>query len=125
LIIAWALFTILWNRFMLGLRGTDQFPEVPFNSVPNVDLSGVRGRVHEFTDRFGLNGDSWGSSNNRQGFSGDGITRSGFSRLPTGREEAAHMLGDDDDDDEGDEDIETPTEIIRPPGLDSEGVIRL
>jgi len=106
---------------MLGLRGTDQFPSVPFDSVPNVDLSGVKGRVHEFTDRLGLNGDRW-RSNNRQGFSGDGITRSGFSRLPTSHEEAAHMLGDDDDDDE---DFETPTEITMPPGMDPQGVIRL
>ena len=107
---------------MLGLRGVDQFPTVPFDSVPNVDLSRVKGRVHKFTDRLGLNGDRWGSSNNRQGFSGDGITRSGFSRLPTSREEAAHMLGDENDDDD---DIETPTEISRPPGVDSQGVIRL
>ena len=106
---------------MLGLRGTDQFPTVPFESVPNVDLSGVKGRVHEFTDRLGLRRGRWGNSNNQQGFSGDGITRSGFSRLPTSREEAAHMLGDDDDA----EDIETPTEIMRPPGMDSQGVIRL
>lgn len=106
---------------MLGLRGIDQFPTVPFDSVPNVDFSGVKGRVREFTDRLGLGRDRWGSSNTRQGFSGDGITRSGFSRLPTSREEAAHMLGDDDDD----EDIETPVEITRPPGMDSEGVIRL
>jgi len=105
---------------MLGLRGADQFPTVPFDSVPNVDLSGVKGRVREFTDRLGLRGDRWGSSNTRQGFSGDGIARSGFSRLPTSREEAAHMLGDDDD-----EDIETPTEITRPPGMDPQGVIRL
>ena len=106
---------------MLGLRGIDQFPTVPFDSVPNVDLSGVKGRVHEFTDRLGLNRDRWGGGNNRRGFSGDGITRSGFSRLPTSREEAAHMLGDDDEDD----DIETPTEIARPPGMDPQGVIRL
>jgi len=105
---------------MLGLRGADQLPTVPFDSVPNVDLSGVKGRVHKFTNRLGLRGDRWGSSNNRQGFSGDGITRSGFSRLPTSREEAAHMLGDDDD-----EDIETPTEITQPPGMDPQGVIRL
>lgn len=106
---------------MLGLRGTDQFPTVPFESVPNVNFSGVTGRVHEFTDRLGLGKDRWSSGNNRPGFSGDGITRSGFSRLPTSREEAAHMLGDDDDD----EDIETPTEITRPPGMDPQGVIRL
>jgi len=31
------------------------------------------------------------------------------------------MLGGDDDDD----DIETPTEITRPPGIDPQGVIRL
>ena len=116
---------------MLGLRGIDQFPTVPFDSVPNVDLSGVKGRVHEFTDRFGLNRNRWGSSGGRQGFSGDGITRSGFSRLPTSREEAAHMLGDDmlgDDmlgDDDDDADIETPTEITRPPAMDPQGVIRL
>jgi len=107
---------------MLGLRGVDQFPTVPFDSVPNVDLSRVKGRVHEFTDRLGLRRDRWGSSYDRQGFSGDGITRSGFSRLPTSREEAAHMLGDDDDDDEG---IDSPAEITRPPGMDPEGVIRL
>jgi hypothetical protein len=106
---------------VLGLRGADQFPTAPFDSVPNVDLSGVKGRVHEFTDRLGLRRDRWGSSNNRQGFSGDGITRSGFSRLPTSHEEAAHMLGDDDED----EDIEAPTEITRTPGMDSQGVIRL
>jgi len=106
---------------MLGLRGIDQFPTVPFDSVPNVDLSGVRGRVHEFTDRLRFSRDRWGSSNNWQGFSGDGITGSGFSRLPTSREEAAHMLGDDDDEDE----IETPTEITGPPGMDPQGVIRL
>ena len=105
---------------MLGLRGADQFPTVPFDSVPNIDLSGVKGRVHELTDRLGLRGDRWGSSSNRQGFSGDGITRSGFSRLPTSHEEAAHMLGDDDD-----EYIETPTEITRSPGMDPQGIIRL
>ena len=107
---------------MLGLRGTDQFPTVPFDSVPNVDLSRVKGRVHEFTGRLGLRTGRWGSSNSRQGFSGDGITRSGFSRLPTSREEAAHMLGDDDD---NDEDIETPVEITSPPVVDSQGIIRL
>ena len=106
---------------MLGLRGHDQFPTIPFDSVPNVDLSRVRGHVHGFTDRLGLNRDSWGRSNHRQGFSGDGITRSGFSRLPASHEEAAHMLGDDEDDDV----IETPTEITRPPGIDPQGVIRL
>ena len=105
---------------MLGLRGVDQFPTVPFDSVPNVDLSGVKYRVREFTDRLGLRRDRWGSSNNWQGFSGDGITRSGFSRLPTSHEEAAHMLGDDDD-----EDIGTPTEITSPPGIDPHGVVRL
>lgn len=108
---------------MLGLRGPDQFPTVPFDSVPNVDISGVTGRVHEFTDRLGLNRDRWRGSNSRQGFSGDGVTRSGFSRLPTSHEEAAHMLGDDIDDDE--DDIETPTEITRPPGIDSQGIVRL
>jgi len=108
---------------MLGLRGADQFPDIPFDSVPNVDLSGVEGRVHGFVDRLGLNRDRWRSSNNRQGFSGDGITRSGFSRLPTSHEEAAHMLGGDDDDD--DEDIESPAEITRPPGMDPQGVIHL
>ena len=106
---------------MLGLRGPDQFPTVPFDSVPNVDLSRVRGQVHGFTDRLGLNRDRWGNSNSRQGFSGDGITRSGFSRLATSREEAAHMLGDDEEDD----DIETPTEVTGPPGIDPRGVIRL
>ena len=106
---------------MLGLRGTDQLPAVPFDSVPNVDLSAVRDRVHEFTDRFGRSADRWGSHNRFQGFSGDGITRSEFTRLPTSREEAAHMLGDDEDDEE----IETPAEITQPPGIDSEGVIRL
>jgi len=106
---------------MLGLRGPDQFPTVPFDSVPNVDLSRVRGQVRGFTNRLGLNRDRWGSSNNRQGFSGDGITISGFSRLPTSHEEAAHMLGGDEEDD----DIETPTEITRPPGIDPQGVIRL
>ena len=105
---------------MLGLRGPDQLPAVPFDSVPNVDLSRVRGHVHGFTNRLGLNKNRWGSSNGRQGFSGDGITRSGFSRLPTSHEEA-HMLGDDEEDD----DIETPTETARPPGIDPQGVIRL
>ena len=106
---------------MLGLRGPDQLPTVPFDSVPSVDLSRVKGRVHKFTGQLGFRRDRWGSSSNRQGFSGDGITRSGFSRLPTSHEEAAHMLGDDDEDD----DIETPTEIVRPPGIDPQGVIRL
>lgn len=106
---------------MLGLRGADQFSIVPFDSVPNVDISGVKGRVHKFTGRLGLRRDRWGSGNNWQGFSGDGITGSGFSRLPTSREEAAHMLGDDEEE----EDIETPIEITRPPGMDSQGVIRL
>jgi len=123
LIVAWILFTILWNRFMLGLRGPDQLPTVPFDSVPNVDLSRIKGRVRGFTGRLGLNGDRWGGNSNRQGFSGDGITRSGFSRLPTSHEEAAHMLGGADDDD--DDDIEAPTEITRPPGIDPQGVIRL
>jgi len=115
-VVAWALFTILWNRFMLGLRGADQLPTLPLDSVPNVDLSAVKGRVHEFTVRLGR----WGGRNSFQGFSGDGITRSGFSRLPTNREEAMHMLGEEDDD----EDIEIPTEITMP-GIDSQGVIRV
>jgi hypothetical protein len=38
---------------MLGLRGPDQLPTVPFDSVPNVDLSGVKDRVHEFTGPIG------------------------------------------------------------------------
>ena len=107
---------------MLGLRGAEQFPTIPFDSMPNVDLSWVKGRVHQFTDRLGLSRDRWGSGDNRRGFSGDGITRSrpGFSRLPTSHEEAAHMLGDDGDDD----DIDTPTDIARPPGMDPQGVIR-
>jgi hypothetical protein len=117
--VAWALYMIFWNHFVLGLRGADRLPVVPFDSVPNVDLSGVRGRVHEFTDRLGLN---WGGGGGRQGFSGDGITRSGFSRLPTNDAEAAHMLGDDDDDDD---DIETPTEITNIPSVDQRGIIRL
>ena len=107
---------------MLGLRGTDQLPTVPFDSVPNVDLSAVKDRVTGFTDRLGRGVDRWGSRNSFPGFSGDGITRSGFSRLPTSREEAAHMLGEDE---EEDEEIDTPTEITRPPGMDSEGVIRV
>jgi hypothetical protein len=102
---------------MLGLRGADQLPTVPFDSVPNVDLSAVKGRVHKFTSQVGR----WRSRNDFQGFSGDGISRSGFSRLPTSREEAAHMLGEDEEE----EDIETPTEIIVPPGMDSQGVIRM
>ena len=102
---------------MLGLRGADQLPTVPFDSVPNVNLSAVTHRVHEFTDRLGR----WGSRGNFQGFSGDGITRPGFSRLPTSREEAAHMLGEDEDD----EDIETPIEIAKPPGMNSGGTVRL
>ena len=118
---AWVIFTVLWNRYMLGLRGADQLPTVPLDSMPNVDLSGITGRITGFTDRLGSRRSLWTGSNNRQGFSGDGITRSGFSRLPTSREEAAHMLGEDDDN----EDIETPTEITRPPGMDSQGVIRL
>jgi len=120
-IVAWAVFTVLWNRYMLGLRGADQLPTVPFDSMPNVDLSGIKGRVTGFTDRLGLRRDHWGGSNNRQGFSGDGITRSEFSRLPTSHGEAAHMLGEDDDN----EDIETPTEITSPPGMDTQGIIRL
>ena len=107
---------------MLGLRGADQLPTVPFDSVPNVDLSAVKGRVHEFTDRLGL----WGSRNNFQGFSGDGITRStrsGFSRLPTNHQEAEHMLGEDEDEEL--EDIEAPAEITMPPAMDSQGVIRV
>ena len=103
---------------MLGLRGVDQLPTVPFDSVPNVDLSAVQGRVHKFTGRFGR----WNSRNNFQGFSGDGITRSGFSRLPTSHEEAAHMLGEEEDEDDI---IETPTEITLPPGMDQQGVIRM
>lgn len=103
---------------MLGLRGVDQLPTVPFDSVPNVDLSAVKGRVHGFTDRLGR----WRSRNNFQGFSGDGITGSGFSRLPTSHEEAAHMLGEEDDEDDI---IETATEITVPPGMDSQGVIRV
>lgn len=107
---------------MLGLRGADQLPTSPFDSMPNVDLSRIKGRVTGFTDRLGLRRDHWGSRNDRQGFSGDGITRSGFSRLPTSHEEAAHMLGEDDD---YNEDIETPVEITKPPGMDPQGVIRL
>lgn len=102
---------------MLGLRGADQLPTVPFDSVPNVDLSAVKRRVHGFTDRLG----HLGSRESFQGFSGDGITRSGFSRLPASREEASHMLGEEEDD----EDVDVPTEITRPPGMDSQGVIRV
>lgn len=111
----------MWNRFMLGLRGTDQLPTIPFDSVPDVDLSAVKGSVRKVTNILGLNPNRLGRRTNFQGFSGDGITRSGFSRLPTSREEAAHMLGEDEDD----EDIETPIEIVRPPVVDSEGVVRL
>ena len=106
---------------MLGLRGADQLPTAPFDSMPNVDLSGIKDRVTGFTDRMGLRRGRWGSRNDWQRFSGDGITRSGFSRLPTSHEEAAHMLGEDD----YSEDIETPVEITKPPGMDPQGVIRL
>jgi hypothetical protein len=106
---------------MLGLRGADQLPTIPFDSVPNVDLSAVKGSVRKFTGRMGLNTGRWGSRNNFQGFSGDGISRSGFSRLPSSHEEAAHMLGEDEDE----EDIESQIQIVRPPGMDSEGNVRL
>lgn len=92
-------------------------PDVNLSAVTGRVLSAVKGCVHEFRDRFGR----WGNRNNYQGFSGDGIRGSGFSRLPTDREEAIRMLGEEDDDEE----VEIPAEITGLPGVDSEGIIRV
>ncbi|KAF9780919.1 mannose-6-phosphate receptor binding domain-containing protein [Thelephora terrestris] len=48
LIVAWALFTVLWNHFMLGLRGADQLPTIPFDSAQRRSLRGERQRPKIF-----------------------------------------------------------------------------
>ena len=101
---------------MLDLYEAEQSPTVPFNSISNVDLFWVKGGVHEFSDPVGLSRDRWGGGEDRQGFSGDSITRSrpGLSVLPA--------LGDDGDDGDC---IYTQTGVTRPPNMHPRGVTHL
>ncbi|CAL1694206.1 unnamed protein product [Somion occarium] len=114
---------LLYNRFVLDLRGFDQIPRYSLISFSDVVqffrncIDRVKSRTPDFGGGGGVNG-SWG----RSGSDYRGLAASG--------EEGASMLGGPpgflDEEDEGEENIHgSDPESGRPQGVDSNGVIRL
>lgn len=137
-LVAYAIAAVVYNRYVLGLRGADQLPSLPISTlfaVPALILSFFRRR-----------GTSTGpaSSGFRRGIprswqqSGP---RSGYVGLPTDDEEAARPLNGDagengpfslDDDEIDERDLQGPSEVSHHrnnlpngAGMSSDGVIRL
>jgi len=116
---------VAYNRFVLKEQGFGQIPSLPFSS--SFSLGGVFEFFHDTCDRMGFTRDRWANEHNWRGFSSGGGSNA-FERLPSSHEEAQSMLGNGGDarysieDEDEDREMDAPKP---PPGMDSDGVIRL